>query len=410
MNKKTSMIVGCLLLATAALSAVGCSNVSGTDSTAHLPAVRVMTVASSAQTGAMASGKVLPDQEIQIVSKFSGKVEQVLVKEGAQVKKGERLVQLEANDYQQQVQQAAASLDASQAQLSDLKAGARSQQITLQQSAVEQAKAAFETAQKTYERTQALFASGAVSQADLDKVSLELEKAKSAYEQAQAQLDLTKAGATAYSVDAKAADVDRSRAALSLAQNTLANTSIASPIDGIVASRSIDPGEMAQAGAPLLTVVNMAQVKVEASVGQDIVNQLQTGATLEVRVDGMHEQSFKGTVDFISPISDPNNNTFPVKIIVQNPDHLLKAGMIAQVYFGSDQQAQGVEVPVSALVKQSDKTYVFKAEGNIVQQVEVKTAQKNKDWVYALQGVNAHDSIVINPDSKLKDGDRVRIE
>ncbi|WP_167568580.1 hypothetical protein [Brevibacillus migulae] len=53
---------------------------------------------------------------------------------------------------------------------------------------------------------------------------------------------------------------------------------------------------------------------------------------------------------------------------------------------------------------------MFKAEGNVVHQVEVKTAEKNKDWVYALQGINANDSIVINPDGKLKDGDRVRIE
>ncbi|WP_167568578.1 efflux RND transporter periplasmic adaptor subunit [Brevibacillus migulae] len=351
MKKKTSMIVGSLLLATAALSAVGCSNVSSADVTATMPAVRIMTLAQAAEAGTMASGKVVPDQEIQIVSKISGKVAQVLVKEGAQVKKGERLVQLEANDYQQQVQQAAASLDASQAQLSDLKAGARTQQITVQESALEQAKATYETAQRTYERTQALFTSGAVSQSDLDKISLELEKAKSAYEQANAQLDLTKAGATAYSVEAKAADVDRSRAALSLAQNTLANTSIVSPIDGVVASRSIDPGEMAQAGTPLLTVVNMEQVKVEASVGQDVVNQLKAGANVEVRVDGIQEQSFKGTVDFISPISDPNNNTFPVKITVQNPDHLLKAGMIAQVYFNGERQVQGFEVPASALMK-----------------------------------------------------------
>ncbi len=409
MRKKYLHSIIALSLLAASASITGCSSdpVSGQEQS--LPSVKVFHVAEGASTGLMASGKVEASQEIQVVSKLPGKVALVKVDEGAKVKKGEALVQLEADDYIQQVKQAESGIVGAQARLNDLKAGARDQQIEQLQSTVEQAKAAYDTAQKAYNRMKSLYDSGAVSEADLEKAQLELEKGRTGYEAARAQLDLANAGATANSITASAAEVDRLKSSLQLAQTTLANTVIKAPIDGIVAHRSIDPGEMAQPGVPLLTIVNIDQVKVDASVPQDQINQVKTGATVTVKVEGLPDKTFTGTINFISPVSDANSSTFPVKVIVKNSEGLLRAGMVAQVFF-SGQPVSRIELPASTLVKKNNKTYVYKVDGDTVHLVEVTTEPKNADWVYVQNGVQAKDQIVLNPSDNLRDGSRIRME
>lgn len=398
-----------LSLLAGSVSLAGCSSTPVSGQEQSLPSVKVFKVADAGAAGVMANGKVAADQEIQVVSKLSGKVASVAVEEGAKVKKGQVLVQLEADDYIQQVYQAQAGIAGAQARLNDLKAGARSQQIDQLKSTLEQAKAGYDTAQKAYNRIKSLFDAGAVSQSDLEKVQLDLEKGRTSYEAAKAALDLAVAGATSNSIAASASEVTRLKSSLDMAQTTLSNTVIKSPIDGIVSRRSIDPGEMATPAAPLMTIVNMDTVKVEASVSQDQINQVKQGSTVKVQVDGLPNQTFTGTVEFISPVSDANSSTFPVKVAVKNPDGLLRAGMIAQVYF-TDQSISRIELPASTLVKKDNKTYVYKVDGDIVHQVEVTTESKNSDWVYVQTGVQAKDQIVLNPSDKLSDGSRIQVE
>ncbi|WP_019122535.1 efflux RND transporter periplasmic adaptor subunit [Brevibacillus massiliensis] len=412
MIKKTyfNSFVVFTLLSASALIFTGCSDPSASASQQDLPAVQVIKVASTGSTGLMASGKVAPYQSVQVVSKIAGKIAEVKVDEGSKVTKGQTLIQLESDDYVQQVRQARAGISGAEARLADLKAGTRSQQIAQLQSGVDQAKASLDTAQKTYDRMKSLFDSGAISQADLDKVALDLERAKSGYDQAKAQLDLAQEGATPASIQALAAEVERSRTSLTMAETALANTAIKAPIDGEVVNRTVDPGEMAQPGVALMTVVSMNKVKVEASVPQEQINQVKKGSQVSVKVDGMPDKTFQGTVDFISPVSDQNSSTFPVKVVVDNPDGLLKAGMVAQVYFTDKPDEQRIELPASALLAKDGKTYVFKVDAGVVHQAEVSTEPKNADWVYVKSGVQNGEQIVLNPGDQLTDGSSVRVE
>ncbi|MFM1653918.1 efflux RND transporter periplasmic adaptor subunit [Brevibacillus sp. B_LB10_24] len=412
MIKKTyfNSFVVFTLLSASALIFTGCSDPSASASQQDLPAVQVIKVASAGSSGLMASGKVAPFQSVQVVSKIAGKIAEVKVDEGSKVTKGQTVIQLESDDYVQQVQQARAGISGAEARLADLKAGSRSQQIAQLQSGVDQAKASLDTAQKTYDRMKSLFDSGAISQADLDKVALDLERAKAGYDQAKAQLDLAQEGATPASIQALAAEVERSRTSLNIAETALANTAIKAPIDGEVVSRAVDPGEMAQPGVALMTVVSMNKVKVEASVPQEQINQVKKGSHVSVKVDGLPDKTFQGTVDFISPVSDQNSSTFPVKVIVDNPDGLLKAGMVAQVYFTDKPEEQRIELPASALLTKDGKTYIFKVDAGVVHQAEVSTEPKNADWVYVKSGVQNGEQIVLNPGDQLTDGSSVRVQ
>jgi HlyD family secretion protein len=409
-QKGTYTYAWLLLLSSLALTTVGCSNAEPAGvQVNNLPAVKVWNVGSVSEGGLIASGKVTADEDIQVVSKLPGKVNEVTVKEGAVVKQGDVLAQLDAVDYMQQVKQAESGIVSAQARLADARAGARTQELERLESAVEQAKAAQDVAQNTYNRMKALYETGAISQAEFEKASLELEKARSGYVQARAQLDLAKAGATSNSLTALQAEVDRLKSSLELAKQTLANTTIRAPISGIVARRSIDPGEMAQPGVPLFTIVKMDDVKVETSVPAEQINRVQIGTEVAVRIGSLNNKQFTGIVEFVSPISDANSSTFPVKIRVNNKEGLLRAGMIAEVLLAQEAD-NGLKIPAAAVVQKDGKAYVFKLDGDIIRLTAISPKQPQQDWVTVTNGLAAGDRIVINPDSHLADGSKVRVK
>lgn len=394
------------VMAAVSLIASGCSDTSSASQTSeNVPVVKTWKV-TSASTGVIANGKVAASEEIQVVSKVSGKAASVKVKEGAIVKQGDVLVTLEAADYQQQINQAQAAISGAQAKLRDTKAGARNEQLTQLGSIVTQAEASLKVVESNYNRMKALFDAGALSQAELEKSSLELEKARTGLEQAQAQYDLAKAGPTADTVAALQAEVSRLGSNLELAKSNYDNTIIRAPITGIVAKRSVDPGEMAAAGTPLMVLVNMADVKVEASVPETQINQVKVGSTVDVKVGSLGGKVLKGTVEFVSPISDTNSSSFPVKVKVNNQDGLLRAGMVAEVML-QGQATPGTKLPTSAVLEKDSKHYVYTVNDNVVHQVEVAVENASGDWTTVTNGVKDNDQIVLNPTDKLSEGSKV---
>lgn len=396
-----------IALSTTVLMVQGCSNSESTANTDQTTIVKVMKIDESS-ISTMATGKVVPEEEMQIVPKIGGRVVAVNVKEGTVVNKGQLLAKLETADLQQQVIQAQAGIAGTQAKLADLKAGFRTQDLKRLQSGVEQAQSAYDATKKSYDRTKTLFDSGAVSQSDMDKVTADLDRTRTTLDQAKAQLELAKAGPTANSVAALAAEVERQRSALTLAQNTLDNTNITSPLDGIVTKKSVDPGAMAMPGAPMFTIVKMDQVQVEASIQQNQISKIKQGSSVIVKPLGFDDKAYQGVVTFISPVSDPNSTTFPVKIQVNNKDGLLRAGMQAEVYLGEADRS--MKLPADAVLQQDGKYYVYKLDGNVVHKISITPKEVNKDWITVQNGLKVKDQIVLNPDSQLADGSKVTVE
>ncbi|GAA4712131.1 efflux RND transporter periplasmic adaptor subunit [Brevibacillus fulvus] len=397
------------LVSVLALLAVGCSNAESSTTASSVPVVKVIKIGQSAKTGLLASGKVAADQEVQVVSKFSGKVARVNADEGSVVKQGDVLVQLDSTDYLQQVRQSESALRTAEAKLADTKAGARSQEVEQLESSLEQMKVLYDQKQTNYNRIKQLFETGAVAKAELDNATADLNVARTNYEKVKAQLDLTKAGATTNTLAALQAEVDRLRASLDLAKSNLENVNVTAPISGVISSRNIDPGEMAQAGASLLTVVKMDEVKVEASVSQDQINQIKVGQPIEVHVQGIADKTFNGTVEFVSPVSDATSSTFPIKVKVDNKEGLLRAGMLAELYL-SGQTSSEIQVPTSAVLHKDDKMYVYKVDGDVVHQVEITGSEKDSNWIIVSNGVSENEQIVLNPSDALTDGSKVQVD
>ncbi|AET68005.1 RND family efflux transporter, MFP subunit [Desulfosporosinus orientis DSM 765] len=359
-----------LLSSTLALTVTGCAAKTaspGNPAPSAIP-VKVMKVGSTTNDANL-SGKIIVDQQAKVFSKVAGKVDAVNVKEGSLVKKGDLLIQLDSFDNANKVIQTQSSLE------------------TLKQTVV-QTKIAVDYAQTNYERNKALAEAGALPQSDLDAIHTQLKTAEAAYEQANAGLP----GA---------------QASLDLAQSAVQDASIYSPLDGIITEKLINPGEMASPGVSMLTVVNMQEVLLQVSVPQDKVFQVKPGTPVEVFVDGI-DQKFKGTIDFISPVSDSTNNTFPVKVRIDNSSGLLRVGMIARISLDS-MNGKISELPKSSIVEQDQKYYVYKIDKDVARLVQVEVKEKNSNWDYVINGVANDDEIVINPGSQLTDGVKVQI-
>ncbi|GED34577.1 efflux RND transporter periplasmic adaptor subunit [Brevibacillus centrosporus] len=404
MKNKHWKTIGAVLTAVSLITA-GCSEASSGTTDESVPVVKTWKVTST-QTGVIASGKITAAEEIQVVSKVSGKAAAVNANEGSVVKQGDVLVTLEASEYQQQIVQAQAAIAGAQAKLRDTKAGARNEQLQQLASTVEQAKASLKVAESTYNRMKALFDSGALSAAELEKTTLDLEKARTTLDQMQAQYDLAKAGPTSDTVAALQAEVSRLNSSLELAKTNYDNTIVRAPITGIVAKRNVDPGEMAAAGSPLLVLVKMDEVKVEASVPQEQINNVKVGSTVDVKVSSLGGKVLKGNVEFVSPISDANSSSFPVKVRVPNQDGQLRAGMVAEVML-QGQAEQGTKVPSTAVLQKDGKQYIYTVDNDVVHQVEVTVSGTNGDWATVAAGVNDNDQVVLNPTDKLAEGTKV---
>ncbi|MDQ1914453.1 efflux RND transporter periplasmic adaptor subunit [Paenibacillus sp. GD4] len=403
--------------------------------------VKVITLSAAAGVPG-ASGKIAPLQTVHIYSKLPGRVAEVFVDEGSKVKKGDVLLQLDTADLLQQQAQAQANVDAAQAKLNDTLNGARPQDLQAAEAAVtqarggldtaraavEQAKAVLDLATKTHNQLQNRYDEGLLSKDELEAAHVNFEKASTGYNQslaaqssaqaalsaATAKLELSRAGATSDTIAALRAQVDLAKASLELSKNAIDNAAIKAPSDGIVVKRSVQPGEMAftsmPSGTELLTMVSMDSVKVEVSVPESLIGQVKEGAEVKVTVPSVPNKTFDGVVSFVSPVSDANNNTFPVKVLVKNSDESLRAGAVASVAFGASASSR-VELPKSALLKSGGGTFVYRVSNGVAQKVQIQVEEKNEEWVYVKgDSLKSNDQIVLKPGEAVTDGAKVHAE
>lgn len=236
---------------------------------------------------------------VMLASKVSGFVVAVKAKEGAKVKKGDILVEIDQRDYQNTVQQMKSELTSLQARKVD--------------------------SEKNYHRIQELFSKGAVSQQQYDATSANYSDIKAKF-------------------DAVSAQVAQS-------ELNLENTKVKAPTDGFVAKRSVEEGQLASPGVPLIGFVGAEERWVTANFKETEIDVIKIGAKVEVEVDAVNSKKFHGSVESISSATGatftllpPDNATgnftkvvqrVPVKIKLEGLSaediDLLRAGLSANV-------------------------------------------------------------------------------
>ena len=379
--KNTSRKGMALLLCVAVvLSAAGCAQQTGGI------AVTTMKAEKKALDPNLAiEGVLVPAQTAVVSSRISGQIESVNVSTGMLVKAGQPLVTLDRRALSAQLNQAQAGLQTAMA----------SQEMAGGQ--VEIAKTALDAAQKNYNRTKALFESGAVSQSQMDDAADKLSTARTQY-----------TNAAGPSKSQAAASVRTAGANLSNLQVQLEYASLKSPVDGIVTVQNAVIGETVSPGTALVTVADLTTLKLKGMVSQDMLPVLKQGQPVTVTVGIFPDSPVQGTLTGIGPTAVATGELFPVEISVPNDGKLL-AGLTASATIET-QGRTGLVLPESAIVQESGKHFVYVIKEGIAIKTEVITGLSNNRETEVLQGIREGDMIAVAGSAGLKDGMKVTVK
>ena len=192
--------------------------------------------------------------------------------------------------------------------------------------------------------------------------------------------------------------------------NLLENTSLLSPINGIVTARNYDNGDMYGGGTPVLTVEQITPVKLLINVSEGYFTKVKKGAPVKVTLDVYEGEEFEGTVSLIYPTINPNTRTFPVEIQLANRDQRVRPGMFARATLNLG-TTDHVVVPDMAVVKRagSGDRYIYVYKDGKVSYNKVELGRRMDAEYEVISGVDNNAQIVIAGQSKLNDGMEVEV-
>ena len=191
--------------------------------------------------------------------------------------------------------------------------------------------------------------------------------------------------------------------------NLIENTTLRSPINGVVSARNYDVGDMYAMSMPLFTVEQIVPVKLLIGVSETDYSKVKKGDSVTVTADAIPDKTFYGKVNRIYPTVDPATRTFTVEVKIDNTYKTLRPGMFARatVNFGSN---NNVVIPDVAVVKQqgSGERFVYVLnEDNTVTYKKVVLGRRMGAEYEVLEGLQDGDKIVIGGQIRLKDGVKV---
>ena len=292
---------------------------------------------------ALAASGTVEATDAQVGFQAPGRIAEIAVREGDRVRAGTVLARLDGAEAEARRAQAAAQVEAARAGLAELERGSRSEEVATARAALAAAGDRLANAEKDYERTRTLFEGGAVSREALDNARLARDVAKSQRTQAAEQLQLVQKGPRPERIEAARAQVAQASAALRAAEVALGNMTIVAPFDGLVTVRAREPGEIVQAGSPVLTLMNPADRWVRIYVREDRVGAVHLGDRAVITSDTFPGKTYPGEVAFIASEAEftPKNVqtteervklVYAVKVrVTGDPEYELKPGLPADV-------------------------------------------------------------------------------
>jgi RND family efflux transporter MFP subunit len=264
------------------------------------------------------SGTVQPLRQAMVKAKVSGDVRQVTVREGESVKAGQLLARIDTADLEAKLIERTGALESAKAQLA--------------------------MAEKTQATNQTLLKQNFISQNAYDNSESSRHMSEGSVKSAEAQVQL--------------------------ARNALRDAIATSPLTGIVAKRHVQVGEKVAFDSPLITVVDLTDMELQAAVPAVDVPELAIGKTVELTIDGFGERRFTGRVERINPSAEPGTRAILVYVGIPNTDGALRGGMFATGRIALAASAPVPTLPATAIRTEAGQTYVWTVEsGKLVKRI-----------------------------------------
>ena len=354
---------------------------------------------------------LFPRQQAAIVPKISAPVQKFLVQRGSAVHEGQLLAVLENRDLSAATQDTGGAYKQAEAAYETTTAAGLPEEIQKAEAEAQQAKQALDAQEKVFESRQQLFDQGALPRKELDQSRVDITQARNQYAIAKKHVDYLVAKGKEQELKSAAGQLESAKGKYLGAQAQLSYSEIRSPISGFITDRPLYPGEMAAAGTPLLTVMDLSSVIAKAHIPQSDAAALKVGDPGTMTVPGM-EAPVEGKVTIVSPALDPGSTTVEVWFEAKNPKHALKPGTSVQLSLTAQTVKDALVVPVSSVLTAPDGSTTVMVAGpdGRAHQTAVKLGIRNGDDVQILDGVTANDKVVSNGAYGLPDKTKIKIE
>lgn len=203
-------------------------------------------------------------------------------------------------------------------------------------------------------------------------------------------------------------DLENARAANRLANLELSYANVSAPISGVIASRSIKPGNFVQINTPIFRIVDTTKLEAVLNVPERELATLKAGLPVQLTVDALPGQTFKGTVDRVAPVVDSGSGTFRVVTAFEGGG-LLQPGMFGRVRIDYDSRANALVVPRVALLEDEGDPAVFVVRDGKAARVPVKLGYTDGAWAEVRSGLKAGERVVVAGKTALRDGTKVQL-
>ena len=348
------------------------------------------------------SGRIIDLARTEVASQNTARIESIAVREGDHVQAGQVLVRLRDDE-------ARASLVQSEAAV--LEARQRVRQIETVQDpvsvqALAQAEASHLQAQQELTRAQDLLRQGFVSQSRLDDALRAANSAQAAMQAARIQAHGNQRGGVELAL-AKAR-LDQAVASQRAAAARLDQLNLRAPASATVISRSNDPGDTAQAGKSILTLVGGGETRIQASVDEKNLKFLQLGQAALASADAYPQQPFKASLIYIAPAVDPLRGTVELKLRVDPPVNYLRPDMTVSVEIVTARLPNALMLPTDAVRRDANgASSVWVNREGRAHQISVQTGAQGIASTQIIKGLVKGEHIIL-PGSALTEGDKVR--
>jgi RND family efflux transporter MFP subunit len=365
----------------------GRSSVSGEEPKSKAPAREVRVTPAVERTLARtvsATGTLAADDQVVLGTKVAGRLAEISVDLGTQVRQGQVIAKLDQSDFKLRVDQADAALQQARVRLGLAPTGADERVDPEQTAIVRQARAMLDEARLTRDRSVRLMQQELIARAQLDSAEAGLQVAEGRYQDALEE------------VRNRQAIIVQRRSELDLARQQLTDTVILSPLDGAVSLKQASVGEYVAAGAPIATLVRVDPLRLRVPVPEREGAGVRVGHAVTLTVEG-DPTVYRGRVVRLSPIVQEQNRTLLVEAEVPNERAFLRPGSFARVEIMTEVSQSVLTVPASAIIVFAGVEKVLVVREGRTAEIQVTTGRRLGEDVEIIDGLKRGEGVVARP-------------
>ncbi|UCF57719.1 MAG: efflux RND transporter periplasmic adaptor subunit [Deltaproteobacteria bacterium] len=352
-------------------------------------------------------GALSANLKVKVASEIGGAIEKLFFERGDRVKGGQLLAEIGTSSILIEVQRAEAALEMAKSRLKKTERGSRPEEIRIARAGVEEAEAALKEAERNFQRIKDLYGYKAVSNSDYDSAKRAVDIARANLESARQQLELSKQGPRIEDREEARANLKQTQAALAMAKDRLRKSRLHAPSDGIIAFRHVEEGEVVAPGTVITQVVDNRKMKIRLSLAERDIPLLDRDKRFPFTIDAFPGEGFTCRLSFVSPTADPATRSFPVELLVDEPDPRMADGMTVRVEFPIASQKKSIKIPSAWLSEEDGHIGLFVVEDGKALFKKVTLGSYYEGKVEILSGLSDDMLVIINP-AGLKTGDAVQ--